>query len=140
MGRYGFRYQTILELTKAVSSVIAHERTEVREGVPRTLFQRLFRRTRRNVIGPLESLDGFLSKEGAEPPAEILWILGNSPVLVGVAEYWNRVGGPEPYHDTYTFSLFSDSSTVGTIVNALSSAVDRMGSQYETLQAVQAPQ
>ena len=41
------------------------------------------------------------------PPPFVLVRDSDKLVLFVATEYWNRVGGPMPYHDSYTYSLFS---------------------------------
>jgi len=42
-----------------------------------------------------------------EPPEFILLRHGQELVLCIATEYWAHIGGPMPYHDSYTYSLFS---------------------------------
>jgi len=42
-----------------------------------------------------------------EPPRQIFWYQDRELVCHGLSELWARTGGPEPYSDSYTFSLYT---------------------------------
>ena len=46
--------------------------------------------------------------EDRRPPGLIKARTDQRTVLWMVTEYWSRIGGPDRYHDSYTYSLFSD--------------------------------
>lgn len=48
-----------------------------------------------------------MERENRELPEKILWIGGRTPQCIGVRESWDRCGGPMPYHDSYTFSMYT---------------------------------
>ncbi len=58
-------------------------------------------------------LDAFMSAWAEledldrEPPLFILARKGQELVLCVATEYWTRIGGPQPYADSYTYSIFS---------------------------------
>ena len=41
-----------------------------------------------------------------------------------VTDYWTRVGGPSLYHDSYTYSLFSDRDVGPEVAAALAVALE----------------
>ena len=76
-------------------------------------------------------LDQFLSewegipKEDREPPPFIFAGKGEAEVsLIVETEYWTRVGGPTPYHDSYTYSFYSSSPVGDAIMKHLADAND----------------
>jgi hypothetical protein len=60
-----------------------------------------------------EPLNGFLERwdrtkiEDREPPWTILIRSEGQITFAMVTEYWDLAGGPQPYSDSYTYSLFS---------------------------------
>ena len=58
------------------------------------------------------------------PPAVVVSRREGRIVLCMVREHWNRVGGPMPYHDSYTFSIFSDRDLSQEIPRFLTSRND----------------
>lgn len=42
-----------------------------------------------------------------EPPIKVDFEVGNVMRFCAMTEFWTMVGGPMPYHDSYTYSLFS---------------------------------
>src|SRR5690606_8447614 len=64
-----------------------------------------------------------LPKEDREPPLFIF--AGQNEVeasLVVETEYWTRVGGPMPYHDSYTYSFYSGVPIGDAIMKRLAEA------------------
>ena len=57
-----------------------------------------------------------------EMPDLVVWRRDRIPVLLGAAEHWYRIGGPEPYHDSYTLSLFGTDKTVKDLARTLQDA------------------
>jgi hypothetical protein len=74
------------------------------------------------------SLDAFLSDlgqtdpEDREPPWALLVRMEGKLTLTMVTEYWEQVGGPAPYHDSYTYSLFSEDYLGDQVISALAGA------------------
>lgn len=70
-------------------------------------------------------LDDFLEgwetvpDEDKNPPWVLLARAEGRLVLAMVTDYWVQVGGPKLYHDSYTYSLFSDRRLEGEVMAAL---------------------
>ena len=60
--------------------------------------------------------------EPTEPFPEVLFVAGTSPTAALISEPYAHVGGPSPYHDTYTVSLFADDDCCRRFVAALEAA------------------
>lgn len=58
------------------------------------------------------------------PPPFVVARKGETVVLAMVTEYWNTTGGPYPYHDSYTYSLFSDRDLSADVPRFLSEAAE----------------
>jgi hypothetical protein len=59
-----------------------------------------------------------------EPPAYVQVFADGKFVLCMATEYWTRVGGPMPYHDSYTYSFFSAEDLSRRIMQHLREAID----------------
>ncbi len=130
-----FDSDLFMSLLNAVSSSVPHDSTEVWQEIPGGIFQRLLRHEHYRIIGSLETLEGMFRQKEPEPPSKIVWTKATKPVVIGVPEGWHLLGGPDPYHDTYTFSLYSSSSDSARIIEALRSTAVRAGSACEFIQA-----
>ncbi|MCR6644982.1 MAG: hypothetical protein NVV62_10995 [Terricaulis sp.] len=42
-------------------------------------------------------------------------------------EAWNQIGGPEPYHDSYTYSVFADEDLSARLVRFIRESDDADG-------------
>lgn len=49
-----------------------------------------------------------LNDPDRDPPAFIIVRDGENLLLCIVTEYWSRCGGPMPYHDSYTYSIYAN--------------------------------
>lgn len=70
----------------------------------------IVRTGRRSRPQPLKSyMEAFdaTAPDDREPPDLLLVYAGNHLKVCMVTEAWNRVGGPAPYHDSYTYAFFS---------------------------------
>jgi hypothetical protein len=71
------------------------------------------------------SLDEFLSQwdrtppEDQVPPYVLVAMADERPILCMVTEFWNTVGGPQPYSDSYTYSFFSKDDVGAEVMAAL---------------------
>ncbi len=63
--------------------------------------------------------------EDREPPAIVTALSGQTIALVVVTDFWVRIGGVEPYHDSYTYSVFTGRDVGAEIMAALSHAPSR---------------
>lgn len=74
-------------------------------GVLRPSRERLHRR--RDLADLMKQSDSEL-EQTEEFPHRLVFSRATKPVLCAVAEFWNRVGGPAPYHDSVAIAFFSD--------------------------------
>jgi hypothetical protein len=122
-------------LLDAISSSIAYDSSQVWEDIPGGFFQRLFRRKLIQLVGSIEMLEDLLCREAADPPSKIVWMKADKPVVIGVAEHWDRLGGPDPYHDSYTFSLYSGITDHARIIEVIRSTATSAGAACEYIEA-----
>lgn len=64
------------------------------------------------------------AQDDRDPPPAMLLRVGGALRLCIVTDYWTQVGGPMPYHDSYTYSVFTDRD-IGTELPGLLAAADR---------------
>lgn len=57
-----------------------------------------------------------------EPPAWVALRVDGRLVLCVITEYWTRIGGPDPYHDSYTYSLLSERDLAVEVIAWLSAS------------------
>jgi hypothetical protein len=60
-----------------------------------------------------------IDPQDQEPPWVLLVRIEGRLTLSMVTEYWCLAGGPDPYHDSYTYSLFSDRDVSEEVVLAI---------------------
>lgn len=63
----------------------------------------------KSTLAALDELRLFyegLAEDGRVPPERITWTRQNLLLCAGVCQNWYLVGGPDPYHDSFTFELF----------------------------------
>lgn len=58
-------------------------------------------------VGELKSRYRQLVEEDRIPPRSVKYFRKNTLVGLSITEFWTLVGGPDPYHDSYTFSLYT---------------------------------
>ena len=78
-------------------------------GVP-TLIEVYVEPGAKSTLRSVEALERYyeaLPEEDREIPDRIEWRTEDIVSAVGYSERWDQVGGPSPYHDSYTFSIFS---------------------------------
>ncbi|WP_426014020.1 hypothetical protein [Caulobacter sp. DWR2-3-1b2] len=82
-------------------------------------------------IGPWERIE----PQDQEPPWALLVRIDGRLTLSMVTEYWCLVGGPIPYHDSYTYSLFSQRDVSEEVLLAIkgSPAVRRWHLQEDVI-------
>lgn len=115
-------------LLHAVSAWSRSDRTEIHALPPRRrgLFSFLRARQSARLIGTMDDIESLISKTD-EPPDRVHWYRGRTLVAVGLTEPWVLVGGPEPYHDSYTLSVFVETGAVESLACALEGAAMRAG-------------
>ena len=94
----------LVELVQA-DRVVAEYRHRTSRGVLRPSREK--RRRRRDWADLMVQSDLELERTG-EFPHRLVLTRENKPVLLAITEFWNRVGGPAPYHDSVALSFFSD--------------------------------
>lgn len=76
-------------------------------------------------------MDWFLSEwrrtaagEREPPPLLTAWS-DFRPTVCMVTDYWTRAGGPQPYHDSYTYSLYSNRDLGDEVMSSLTRTPSR---------------
>ncbi|HEX6865757.1 MAG TPA: hypothetical protein VF122_00855, partial [Caulobacteraceae bacterium] len=57
--------------------------------------------------------------EYRDPPEYIVARDGEDLILCIATEYWTRIGGPRPYHDSYTYSIYSRDNIIENVIKFL---------------------
>lgn len=94
-----------VSLLGAVKSALSCDRMEVLLEDGRT----------RMAMQTAEELTRGLDQELPEPYPRLTYFAGPEARAFVDAISWARVGGPEPYHDSYTIAFFADQPTIATI-------------------------
>jgi hypothetical protein len=68
-----------------------------------------------------------------DPPEYIVVRQNGNLVLCIVTEYWTQAGGPAPYADSYTYSIFSKNDVAGTVTKFLQEADMAQGWELSTV-------
>lgn len=63
----------------------------------------------------------------------VLWWRGSTLVAAATCEPWYRIGGPAPYHDSYTTSVFVEPTMTEAVLEALVRTVHASGRRTDTL-------
>jgi hypothetical protein len=73
-----------------------------------------------------EPVAGFLPNDPRlnEPFDFVVARKGERPILCMVTEFWNRFGGPEVYHDSYTYALYSHEQLDAHVISLLRQSKD----------------
>ena len=96
-----------LRCARAITEVVQADETQVFGELRQGLLGRLLRRRRPPDLGTLETYAARLVSDPDAPEWGVIhWKRGAVLVAVAVAEPWYRVGGPAPYHDSYTMRVF----------------------------------
>ena len=84
------------------------------------------------------SINHFSPEDWLEsPPKQVRWYRDGALVAVGVSEFWVQVGGPEPYHDSYTFSWFVAQAQVEGLLETLRQQIGFNGRISDVIHAGQ---
>ena len=94
----------LAELVQA-DRVVAEYWHRTPRGVLRPSREKLHRR--RDWADLMKQSDLELEQTG-EFPHRLVFSSASKPVLLVITEFWNRVGGPAPYHDSVALFFFSD--------------------------------
>jgi hypothetical protein len=94
-----------------------------------SISMRLYEPERLQTFHDLTELDAFYTAHSADPeiPEEATWTRDGQIIAKGFSERWDLVGGPAPYHDSCTFSVFSRTplpDTIWTQIRETSLALD----------------
>lgn len=89
----------------------------------------LFHNTSRHVIpwDDLMSQDDAVLEEDAEFPERIIFEREGNLTMLAQITFWNRVGGPEPYHDSVAISISSASNVKQQIEKAILESCEILG-------------
>ena len=68
-----------------------------------------------------------LSYDDKCPPPVLIALSAERVVLCTQTQYWNLGGGPRPYHDSYTYQIFSDRDVEAEVIAALDRAPGQRG-------------
>ena len=102
---------------------------------PKRRFLEQLRPRRR---GPsVGSLEDYAARIQADPSVEdwdvIVWKKEGVVVAAATCERWYRAGGPATYHDSYTTSIFLHDAAANRVVDALETAISRVGGRLEAV-------
>src|SRR5438093_5380675 len=79
----------------------------------------------------LDTLETYAARLASEPEAPewrlVHWKRRGLLVAVGVAEPWYRVGGPAPYHDSYTMRVFLAPLSTADVVARMRLRIEEAG-------------
>jgi hypothetical protein len=116
---------------EAVSAVVSAGSSEVLVAPPRGFF-RWFRRRKSRSAGALA--DYMARLRAGQEVAEwqtILWRKEDRVVAAATCEPWYRLGGPAPYHDSYTTSIFLSRAPAARFAAILQISVARAGGRID---------
>lgn len=74
------------------------------------------------LVANLRKYYDSLTEEDHDLPETIVW-----DDAVGIRESWNLVGGPDLYHDSYTFSIFSRKPIYSKLKMSIPETIQREG-------------
>ncbi len=105
----------VMEFLKADEARVFHD-------IRRTFVSRILGTPWPREIGTLEAYADSLIQDGEAPSWGLLvWRRDGSIVGAATSENWYRVGGPEPYHDSYTTRVFVPPTSIEALVARLRS-------------------
>lgn len=126
-----FDHELYLALIAAVASAVSCDRFVVRD------------RTGSSLDTTLQALREQMEAiaEVEREPFEQLSIVRDERVhALVVSEPWARVGGPDPYHDSYVAAVFCDEGSIAKVEQEARVACERMGAEVvETIVANSVP-
>jgi hypothetical protein len=119
---------------KAVGGTVLADTTEV-YAEPEPRFLGRFRARRK---GPsLGSLDSYGRRLLSDPSAPewqfVFWRKGEQLVAAAACEPWHRIGGPLPYHDSYTTCVFVDVAVAQELARVLDRTARHEGVRVEEM-------
>jgi hypothetical protein len=123
-----------LACVRAVSEVVGAAEAEVYGEAPHGLLNRLRRRRIGSSLGTLAAYGAQLSNE-PDPPdwAFIRWKRGGMLVAGAMSEPWDRVGGPDLYHDSYTTCVFVAPRVSAALVERIRLTVAQEGGYIDSV-------
>ena len=91
-------------------------------------------------FGELQDFYHGIPEEERDLPEDIIWFDDVVMVGGGFAEKWYSVGGPEIYHDSFTFSIFTKKEIFPTVSALAAQVCSKSNSQligvYEGIQKI----
>ena len=100
----------------------------------RRFLEQLRRRRRGPAVG---SLEDYATRIRADPSVDdwdvIVWKREATVVAAATCERWYLVGGPAPYHDSYTTSVFVQDAAKDRVVDALRAEIPQAGGYVEAV-------
>ncbi len=92
---------------------------------------------------PLGSLESYTVERFEDPNSrywgDVFWYRNNRLVAAATHEPWHRIGGPPPYHDSYTTCLFIDPSFALSLMQAIERHATQAGGWVEQTMPVSPP-
>lgn len=71
----------------------------------------------------LDADDFLAANTSIEDPPAFVFVRANGTLLLCIeTEYWVRAGGPCPYHDSYTYAIWSNDDVSGRVIRFLREA------------------
>lgn len=112
---------------RSAGSLVAHDRVTFWIDRPTVLQRLLRRRPAQERVAGVSSLENFLHVcPSFDAPDQVVYEVDFQHVMHCVYEPWNLLGGPWPYHDSYTFSFLATEeharALMGTFAEALVAA------------------
>ena len=121
-----------LACMRAVTDVVAADETEVCRERRASLVNRLLGRRIGESVGALPTYALRLSSAADAPDwALIRWTRAGALVAAALCEPWDLVGGPEPYHDSYTTCVFVVPSVSSALAERVRFRVEEEGGHVD---------
>lgn len=112
----------------AIGNSVGAATTEVFLEPKRRFLERLRPRRKGPLIGAVEQYAARVRADLSTDDWEtVLWRHEGTLLAAATAERWYLVGGPPPYHDSYTTSIFVKDSCKEALVDALQMRIVRAG-------------
>jgi hypothetical protein len=120
-------YPLWIAALRAVTKLFPDAQAVVRAPATRVLGGWLGTR-RGKALGDLDEYLDRLQREGdAMPAGEAAWRIAGKPVCLSTDEPWYAVGGPAPYHDSWTTRFHCRPADAGRLLAALETALRAAG-------------
>jgi hypothetical protein len=121
-----------LACMRAVSDVVAADEADVWGDKRASLVNRLLGRRIGESLGTLPKYAVRLSGEADAPDWTLIrWTRDVALVAAALCEPWDRVGGPGPYHDSYTTCVFVAPSVSSALAERIRFRVEEEGGHVD---------